>query len=401
MFVQFKAHHILFFFSVAPQFVTKPTRTIIEEGRNVTWTCSATGKPRPRITWSKARGALPSESVVTEDGSLTLTNITKADGGLYTCHADNLLGRVTASEQLMVFSALKFTLKPPEKIIGVLGAAVELPCAASSDLQLRVYWKHNGNTNLPSGVLVRANGSLVIPNLSKSLEGNYSCIAQNAVNSLEASSHVQFKGHYRSCSAIKKSVSSSGLLVSVKSGSYVIDPDDEGGVAPFTVFCDMSDKNGVGVTVIGHDSESRTLVDGCDTEGCYSRDVTYNGASLSQLSSLTAVSAHCEQFIKYECFGSRLILDNFAWWMSRDGFKMTFWGGASPGSGKCACGMSNSCADSSYGCNCDKNDDVWREDSGLLTDKSSLPVSQLRFGDVSSGEQGYHILGKLKCYGMA
>ena len=341
---------------MAPQFVTKPTRTITEEGRNVTCTCSATGKPRPRITWSKARGDLPSGNVVTEDGSLTLTNITKADG---------------------------------------LGVAVELPCAASSDLQPRVYWKHNGNTNLPSGVLVRANGSLVIPNLSKSLEGNYSCIAQNAVNSLEASSHVQsVKGPFRSCSAI----------IGVKSGSYVIDPDDEGGVASFTVFCDMSDKNGVGVTVIGHDSESRTLVDGCEPQGCYSREVKYNGASPSQLSSLTAVSAHCEQFIKYECFDSVIthFNGNYAWWVSRDGSKMTFWGGAAPGSGKCACGMSNSCADPSYGCNCEKNDAVWREDSGLLTDKSSLPVSQLRFGDLGgSSEQGYHTLGKLKCYGIS
>jgi len=80
---------------------------------------------------------------------------------------------------------------------------------------------------------------------------------------------------------------------------------------------------------------------------------------------------------------------------------MTYWGGASPGSGKCACGMTNSCA-GGYDCNCDKDDQVWREDSGLLTDKTTLPVKQLRFGDVSGGgEEGYHTLGKLKCYGIA
>ena len=87
--------------------------------------------------------------------------------------------------------------------------------------------------------------------------------------------------------------------------------------------------------------------------------------------------------------------------MSRDSSKMTHWGGAS-GSGKCACGMTNSCADPSYGCNCDKNDRVWREDSGLLTDKTHLPVKHLRFGDTGgSREQGYHTLGRLKCYGIA
>ena len=68
---------------------------------------------------------------------------------------------------------------------------------------------------------------------------------------------------------------------------------------------------------------------------------------------------------------------------------MTYWGGASPSdSNKCACGVTNSCALCSKGCNCHKNDPVWREDCGLLTEKSPhLPVIQLRFGDTgSSGE---------------
>ena len=82
--------------------------------------------------------------------------------------------------------------------------------------------------------------------------------------------------------------------------------------------------------------------------------------------------------------------------MSRDSTKMTYWGGASI-NGKCACGMTNSCANSRFGCNCDKNDNVWREDSGLLTDKTKLPVKQLRFGDTGGSDQGYHTLSKLKC----
>ena len=184
------------------------------------------------------------------------------------------------------------------------------------------------------------------------------------------------------------------------SGYYVIDPDGPGGLLPFTVYCDMSDKNGVGVTVISHDGESRTHVQGCEPRGCYSRDVHYTGASLSQLASLTRVSSHCEQFIKYECYGSAM--SGYGWWVSRDSSKMTYWGGASPASGKCACGMTNSCAIPSRGCNCDWDNYVWREDSGLLTDKTTLPVKQLRFGDTGdSGEEGYHTLGKLKCYGIA
>ena len=192
------------------------------------------------------------------------------------------------------------------------------------------------------------------------------------------------------------------------SGSYVIDPDGEGGYHPFTVLCDMTDKNGVGVSVVGHDSEIRTLVNGYEGKGSYVRTVHYLGSGITnipQLAGLLDMSLHCEQFIKYECYHS-VLLDmgnSYGWWVSRDGMKMTYWGGASPSdSYKCACGVTNSCADSSRGCNCDINDYAWREDSGLLTEKSHLPVLHLKFGDTgSSSEQGYHTLGKLKCYGIA
>ena len=201
----------------------------------------------------------------------------------------------------------------------------------------------------------------------------------------------------KSCSDLKK------IEPRAESGSYVIDPDGEGGL--YDVICDMNDKNGVGVTVISHDSENRTLVKGYERKGSYSRDIHYTGASLSQLASLTRVSLRCEQFIKYECYRSMLLnsarTGPLGWWVSRDDDKMTYWGGATE-NGKCACGMNNTCANSNRGCNCDNNDNEWREDSGFLTNKTKLPVKQLRFGDTGgTKEQGYHTLGKLKCYDIA
>ena len=191
-----------------------------------------------------------------------------------------------------------------------------------------------------------------------------------------------------------------------KSGSYVIDPDGEGGVKPFKVYCDMTDKEGFGVTVVSHDSENMTLVDGFDSHGSYSRDVTYHNTSFLQLAILTASSSYCEQFIKYGCYHSALLYngDMRGWWVSRDGENMTYWGGADSVPFKCACGLNNTCANVNFGCNCDTNDWNWREDSGLITDKSKLPVTQLRFGDTGviegMNEKGYHTLGKLKCYGL-
>ena len=364
-----------------------------EEKQNVTIACTAIGQPQPIITWSKAVGSLPKARMKVKNGALTIYEVTRKDGGTYICKAENMLGSAKDSAQLVVFSRLRFKVRPPQEVTPTIGSTVHLPCVAESDLRPTITWTKDGKSSLP----VLMNGSLVLQNVKKFHEGSYTCRATNALTTIEAKVKIN-SPNAASCSVIRKHVSS-------VSGNYVIDPDGAGGLAPFTVYCDMSDKNGVGVTVISHDSESRTHVQGCETKGCYSRDILYTGASLSQLAILTRVSSHCEQFIKYECYGSLLFQNNnnvYGWWVSRDSTKMTYWGGASPGSGKCACGMTNSCANPSYGCNCDKNDFVWREDRGLLTDKTHLPVKQLRFGDTGDGsEQGYHTLGKLKCYGTA
>ena len=368
-----------------------------EEKQNVTIACNATGQPQPSITWSKAFGSLPKSKAAVKNGALTIYHVAKNDGGIYMCKAENIIGRATDTVQLVVFSPLQFKLRPPQEITPFIGSTLRLPCVAASDLRTTISWGKDRKSSLPAASYVLTNGTLLFRNIKQSHQGTYICRATNALTTIEAKVKIN-SPVVTSCSVIRK-------YVSGVSGNYVIDPDGEGGQAPFTVFCDMTDKSGVGVTVISHDSESRTHVKGYGSRGSYSRDIHYTGASLSQLASLASVSLHCEQFIKYECSGSVLLSpywgDPYGWWVSRDSTKMTYWGGASI-SRKCACGMTNSCADSGFGCNCDKNDNVWREDSGLLTDKTKLPVKQLRIGDASgNGEEGYHTLGKLKCYGTA
>ena len=336
-----------------------------EEGQTITIACSAAGQPRPITTWSKAIGSLPDRAVV-NNGALKINNVSRKDGGVYICKIENILGKAVTTAQLMIFSRLRFKVRPPAQLTALIGLPVRLPCVAESSLKPTITWMKDGKPSLPVDSNILQNNTLVISSVKTSHEGSYTCKATNALSSVLASVQVKSKSP-SSCSAIRKYVSSS-------SGNYVIDPDGAGGLAPFTAYCEMSDKNGVGVTVVSHDSESRTLVDGYDGKGDYSRSIHYIGASLSQLASLTDVSSHCEQYIKYECYGSlfRFRNDPHGWWVSRVSSRMLYWGGASPRSRKCACGMTNSCADPSQACNCDKNDAVWREDSGLLTDKSTL-----------------------------
>ena len=388
----------LFFLAVTPQISLSSQTLMTEEKQNITIVCTATGQPQPSIRWSKSIGSLPKGRNKVVHGTLTIHNVTKKDRRIYICKAENILGSASDTAHLMVFSPLRFKDLPPRTVTPFIGSTLLFPCVAESDLRPSITWTKDGMSQLSVSSNVLTNGSLALTNIKKAHQGSYTCRATNALTKIEAKVKVNSPVTIDSCSVIRKHVSS-------VSGGYVIDPDGEGGLAPFTVYCDMADKNGVGVTVISHDSESRTKVrDGLGRggKGSYSRDIHYTGVSLSQLASLTRVSSHCEQFIKYECYGSVIFgYGGFAWWVSRDSSKMTYLGGASV-DGKCACGMTNSCADSSLGCNCDKNDGVWREDSGLLTDKTKLPVKQLRFGDAgNSANQGYHTLGKLKCYGSS
>ena len=388
------------FSTVAPRVLVSSSQLMAEEGQTVTIACSAAGQPPPTITWSSAIGSLPDRTTV-GNKALKINNVLRKDGGIYVCKAENILGTAVTTALLMIFSRLQFKIRPPTQVTALTGSPLRLPCVAESSLKPSITWMKDGSPSLPVDSTILQNNTLIISSVKESHEGSYTCKATNALSSIQASAQVKSYSPF-SCSVIRKYLSGS-------SGNYVIDPDGAGGLAPFTVYCDMSDKNGVGVTVVSHDSESRTLVDGYDGDGSYSRSIHYSGASLSQLASLTDVSLHCEQFIKYECYGSWIKFTRPAsWWESRDSSQMPYWGGASPGSRRCACGMTNSCADPSEACNCDKNDGVWREDSGFLTDKSTLPVKELRFGDTGvngynavADEKGYHTLGKFKCYGIA
>ena len=381
--------------TVAALITQKPSSMVAEVGGNVILPCH-TGLLLPTITWRRTFGSLPKGKTAVVDGNLTIRNIAKTDKGDYVCSAKNLLGQDSVVAQLIVIDRLTFTLTPPRKVTVSQSSNLLLNCAAQGHTEIT--WKRTGK-GLPHNHLIYSNGTLLLSSVVTNDTGTYSCVAKNPLRSVEATSVVEVI--MRSCSSIKSGRSGSS------SGNYIIDPDGKGGVAPFSVYCDMSDKGGVGVTVISHDSESRTHVaniSGCNynNPGCYSKDVTYTGVNVAQLAALTRVSQNCEQFIKFECKGPvAFVPESVAWWVSRDGRKMNYWGGAGGSANTCACRVSNSCLNGQK-CNCYNGGSGWREDSGLLTDKSALPVSQIKLADFdNSGEEGYHTLGKLKCYGLA
>ena len=149
--------------------------------------------------------------------------------------------------------------------------------------------------------------------------------------------------------------------------------------------------------------EKRSRVQGIAYEypASYRAPLVYEGATLRQLAALADASTSCKQFIKYECFNSRLHSGSidYAYWFNHAHQKMSHWGGARPGQNQtCACYNTSPRSCAGQRCNCDYNDDAWREDEGYLTDKENLPIAEVRFGDAGdTGEVGYHTVGPLIC----
>ena len=64
----------------------------------------------------------------------------------------------------------------------------------------------------------------------------------------------------------------------------------------------------------------------------------------------------------------------------------------------CKCSITNSCVKNNTYCNCDANDKVWRHDSGFVTDKNRLPLTEVRIGDTgSSVEKASYTIGAAQC----
>ena len=358
------------------------------------FTCTATGQPQPMITWNKSEGFLPQSRTMIREAELTILNVSVHDSGLYVCIGTNAMGSNSSAVELKV---VKLPSEVLSSLLVYIGQNKRVFCPVPTNPDSIVQLMYNKTSTLPDGVVIDEPEALKISSAKIHHGGNYTCVVQNSSGS-ETWTSARVTVHIRypeTCSSVKTNVTD-------VSGHYVIDSDGVGGTAPFDVYCNMTDNGGIGVTIVSHDTENRTHVHGCDSAGCYKRDVKYVGASLRQLTALTDASLHCEQFISYECFGAKLLHNGKGWWVSRDGVKMKYWGGAVNMEGYCACGLTQTCVKEHDKCNCEANESIWHEDSGLLTDKTHLPVAQLRFGDTGQvHEEGYHILGKLKCFGTA
>uniref|UniRef100_A0A3P8TEU0 Contactin associated protein-like 5a n=1 Tax=Amphiprion percula TaxID=161767 RepID=A0A3P8TEU0_AMPPE len=195
-----------------------------------------------------------------------------------------------------------------------------------------------------------------------------------------------------SCEAYKLSGSSSGF--------YFIDPDGSGPLGPTQVYCNMTEKKVW--TVLSHNSSAPVTVQSSSLQKPHVMRLNYS-ASAEQLRAIVSGSEQCQQEVVYSCRKSRLFNTRdgspLSWWLDRDGERRSYWGGFLPGVQQCSCSLEENCVDMNYFCNCDADTDA-ANDTGVLSYKDHLPVSQVVVGDTNrTGSMAVYSVGPLRCYG--
>lgn len=118
---------------------------VVGAGDTFTLSCSATGFPTPKISWSRENnGLLPTGGTVAKGNTITIYNATKDDRGIYYCIADNSVGKAARRS---VGVEIEF---PPQvdsvrsKYRQAIGYSAELHCSIEAFPTPDISWLKDG-----------------------------------------------------------------------------------------------------------------------------------------------------------------------------------------------------------------------------------------------------------------
>ena len=71
------------------------------EGENITWSCTTTGDPEPKISWMFNGSRInitysPNTFFSNDRQKMTITNVSRTERGEYQCLASNMLGNTSS-----------------------------------------------------------------------------------------------------------------------------------------------------------------------------------------------------------------------------------------------------------------------------------------------------------------
>lgn len=173
-----------------PRFLQLPRNVNVTEGDPVEIPCEASGIPKPDIVWTKNDNPVVQgpRVQVSNRGSLSISISERLDSGSYRCTAANYLGRIAATSIIRVFVAPRLRVEPDDKYVSP-GSTVQFTCEADGVPQPIITWYKDGQPIFPfGGLTLSLHGiTLGVPQVRPSDEGEYTCRAQNAAGTVEAS----------------------------------------------------------------------------------------------------------------------------------------------------------------------------------------------------------------------
>nr|KAF6310274.1 contactin 4 [Myotis myotis] len=178
--------------------------TLVKVGGDVVIECKPKASPKPIYTWKKGRAVLRESERITisEDGSLRIVNVTKADAGSYTCVATNHFGTASSTGSLVVKDPTRVTV-PPASMDVTVGESIVLTCQVRQDHSLDIVftWSFNGHRidfDRDGDHFERVGGDsagdLMIRNIQLKHAGKYVCTVQTSVDQLSAAADLIVRG---------------------------------------------------------------------------------------------------------------------------------------------------------------------------------------------------------------
>lgn len=189
-----------------PDFSKTPMKRLIQVqvGSNVSLDCKPRASPRALSSWKKGDMLVQENERISflKDGGFKITNVTKADAGIYTCIAENQFGKANGTTHLVVTEPTRITLAPSNMDVSV-GESVILPCQVQHDplLDIMFTWYFNGAlTDFKKDgshfekVGGSSSGDLMIRNIQLKHSGKYVCMVQTGVDSVSSAADLIVRG---------------------------------------------------------------------------------------------------------------------------------------------------------------------------------------------------------------
>uniref|UniRef100_UPI00398E7C5B contactin-4-like isoform X3 n=1 Tax=Pristiophorus japonicus TaxID=55135 RepID=UPI00398E7C5B len=187
----------------APDFSMNHLKKLISVsmGGEVIIECKPKASPRATFSWMKGNEILQGNErrIILEDGSLRIANVTKRDGGRYTCIARNHFGSANSTGTLMVKDPTRITIPPTDMDVTV-GESTILPCQVAHDPSLNVEfsWSFNGQIidfrrdrdHFEKVGGQGSSGDLMIRNIQLKHAGRFVCMVQTTVDSASAAAEL-------------------------------------------------------------------------------------------------------------------------------------------------------------------------------------------------------------------